>query len=222
MNGKLIVIEGTDGSGKETQSTKLYEKLLNRNMNVKLIKFPNYDSPSSGLVKMYLNGDFGSNPSDVNAYVASTFYAVDRFASYKIEWKSFYENGGIVIADRYTTSNMIHQASKIADEEERERFLKWLWNFEFTMFELPKPDTVFFLDMPIEYSKKLIEYRDNKITGNEEKDIHEKNIQYLKDSYNISKELANKYGWKNINCINNGKIKTVDEIHNEIYSILFK
>lgn len=222
MNGKLIVIEGTDGSGKETQSTKLYERLLNENMNVKLIKFPNYDSPSSGLVKMYLNGDFGSSPSDVNAYVASTFYAVDRFASYKTEWKSFYENGGIVIADRYTTSNMIHQASKIENAEERESFLKWLCDFEFVMFGLPKPDMVFFLDMPIEYSKKLIQYRDNKITGNEEKDIHEKDIQYLKDSYNISKELANKYRWKNINCITNSNIKTIDEIHNEIYSILFE
>jgi len=149
MKGKLIIIEsGADASGKATQTNKLYERLVQEGYKVKKITFPNYDSDSSALVKMYLNGDFGKDPNDVSPYVASTFYAVDRFASYRTEWGQAYNDGWIILADRYTTSNMVHQAAKIKDMEEKDRFLDWLWNFEFEIYKLPVPDCVIFLDMP--------------------------------------------------------------------------
>jgi Thymidylate kinase len=223
MRGKLIVIEsGSDGSGKATQSQKLFNRLYDENYKVRKIEFPNYKSNSSALVKMYLNGEFGSNPEDVNAYAASTFYAVDRFASYKTEWEEFYKAGDIIIADRYTTSNMVHQASKINDEKKRDEFLEWISDFEYNLYKLPKPDCVIFLDMPPQYSNKLIENRINKFTGNEKKDIHEKNYEYLKRCYNNSLYIANRGNWNKIKCIEDNKIKTVDEIHDIIYSIVKK
>src|SRR5690554_3017784 len=160
--GKLICIEAGDGSGKETQTNRLLQRLQESNYKVRKVTYPNYDSESSSLIKMYLRGDFGSRPGDVNPYVASTFYAVDRYASYKKEWESFYREGGIILADRYTTSNMIHQAAKIADLALREEYLDWLWHFEFDMFGLPKPDCVIFLDMPPVFSSQLIQNRRNK------------------------------------------------------------
>lgn len=221
MKGKLIVIEsGSDASGKATQTKILFERLLKEKYNVKNIEYPNYKSESSALVKMYLNGDFGDNPEDVNAYVASTFYTVDRFASYKTEWKKFYEEGGIIIADRYTTSNMVHQASKINDEVERDKFLDWLCNFEYNIFKLPKPDCVIFLDMPPKYSKMLLEQRESKFIGKQKKDIHENNYDYLVNSYNNALYIANKYNWNKINCVKDGVIKTVDEIHEDIYKLV--
>lgn len=221
MKGKLIVIEsGSDASGKATQTKILFERLLKEKYNVKNIEYPNYKSESSALVKMYLNGDFGDNPEDVNAYVASTFYTVDRFASYKTEWKKFYEEGGIIIADRYTTSNMVHQASKINDEVERDKFLDWLCNFEYNIFKLPKPDCVIFLDMPPKYSKILLEQRESKFVGKQKKDIHENNYDYLVSSYNNALYIANKYNWNKINCVKDGVIKTVDEIHEDIYKLV--
>ncbi|MBV4416366.1 deoxynucleoside kinase [Clostridium tyrobutyricum] len=223
MRGKLIVIEsGSDGSGKATQSQKLFNRLYDENYKVRKIEFPNYKSNSSALVKMYLNGEFGSNPEDVNAYAASTFYAVDRFASYKTEWEEFYKAGDIIIADRYTTSNMVHQASKINDEKKRDEFLEWISDLEYNLYKLPKPDCVIFLDMPPQYSNKLIENRINKFTGNEKKDIHEKNYEYLKRCYNNSLYIANRGNWNKIKCIEDNKIKTVDEIHDIIYSIVKK
>jgi dTMP kinase len=218
--GKVIVIEGCDGSGKATQTQKLYERLVKEKYNVIKVEYPNYESQSSALVKMYLGGEFGTKPEDVNPYVASTFYAVDRFASYKTNWKEFYENGGIIIADRYTTANMIHQASKINNLEERKRFLEWLWEFEFKTFELPVPSCVIFLDMPPEYSRKLMQERANKITGEADKDIHETNLDYLIHAYNNSCEVAEKYKWNRIYCVKNEKIKTIEEIHDEIYEAI--
>ncbi|MBC2581244.1 thymidylate kinase [Clostridium sp. DJ247] len=215
--GKVIVIEGCDGSGKATQTQKLYDRLVLEEYNVKKVEYPNYNSQSSALVKMYLGGCFGDKPEDVNPYVASTFYAVDRFASYKIHWKEFYEDGGIIIADRYTTANMIHQASKIKDLDERNKFLDWLWDFEFKNFQLPIPDCVIFLDMPPEYSKGLMSDRANKITGDDDKDIHEKDYNYLAHSYNSSKDVAKKYNWHRVQCIKDCKIKSIEDIHNEIY-----
>lgn len=215
--GRVIVIEGCDGSGKATQTKKLYERLEKEGYKVKKIEYPNYESDSSALVKMYLNGDFGSSPEDVSAYVASTFYAVDRFASYKREWKDFYENGGIVIADRYTTANMVHQASKINDTKEKTKFLDWLWDFEFRIFGLPVPDCVFFLDMPPEYSRELMHERANKITGHSDKDIHEKDFKYLVHSYNNSCDISDRYHWKRVRCVEKERLKSVEEIHHEIY-----
>ena len=218
--GKLICIEAGDGSGKETQSKKLYQRLKEDHDRVMEVEFPNYASESSALIKMYLRGDFGSRPGDVSPYVASTFYAVDRYASYRKEWEQFYKGGGIVLADRYTTSNMVHQASKIAEEPEREKFLEWLRDFEFRLFGLPEPDCVLFLDMPAEYAARLIENRKNKFTGKAEKDIHEKDPVYLEQAYRTSLWLAEKYDWHRISCVKEGNVRSVEDIHNEIYSIV--
>ena len=177
MSGKLIIIEsGSDASGKATQTKKLYDRLVSEGYNVKKVEYPNYDSETSTLVKMYLRGDFGKNPSDVDAYVASTFYAVDRYASFKTQWEEFYNKGGIILADRYTTSNMVHQASKM-EESERDKYLDWLFDYEFSMYKIPKPDAVIFLDVPVDFSKNLMKDRDNKFTGEKEKDIHEKRFR---------------------------------------------
>jgi dTMP kinase len=218
--GKLICIEAGDGSGKETQTNKLFERLQNQNYNVRKISFPNYASESSALIKMYLRGDFGSKPDDVNPYVASTFYAADRYASYKKEWGAFYEQGGIVLADRYTTSNMVHQAVKITNLGEREEFLSWLWNFEFQLFGLPQPDCVIFLDMPPKYAVQLMDNRRNKITGSEQKDIHESDKAYLEQAYKGALWLAEKYGWHRIKCVNNNQIRPIMDIHNEIFDLV--
>lgn len=220
--GKLIVLEACDGSGKATQTKKLYERLILEGYDVLKVEYPNYESDSSALIKMYLNGEFGDKPEDVNAYAASTFYAVDRYASFKKHWKSFYDKGGIVLADRYTTSNMVHQASKIDNLEEKNKFLSWLWDLEFNLMGLPIPDVVIFLNMPPEYSKKLISNRKNKFTGEEEKDIHEKNEEYLVHSYKNACKIAEKYDWKQIDCISAGNIKTIDDIHEEIYEAIIK
>ncbi|NMM61643.1 deoxynucleoside kinase [Clostridium sp. P21] len=218
--GIVIVIEGCDGSGKATQTQRLYEKLLKENYKVKKVEYPNYKSDSSALVKMYLNGEFGSNPEDVNPYVSSTFYACDRFASYKTEWKEFYEKGGIILADRYTTANMVHQASKIRNKEEKDKFLDWLWDFEFRIFALPIPDCVIFLDMPPEYSRSLMKERANKITGDAHKDIHEKDYEYLIHSYDNSCKIAEKYKWNRVKCVENGNIKSIQSISKEVFDII--
>lgn len=220
MKGKLIIIEAGDASGKATQTSKLYNRLKDENYKVMRVEFPNYKSHSSALIKMYLSGEFGSRPEDVNPYVASTFYAVDRFASYKKEWEDFYKAGGIVVSDRYTTSNMIHQAAKIRDRNIRDSFLEWLWNFEFELFGLPVPDCVVFLNMPPEFSRKLLHERNNKYTGEKEKDIHESDLRYLTDSYNNALEIADKYSWNVVDCIADGRLKSIDEIHREIYRIV--
>ena len=216
--GKLIIIEsGSDASGKATQSEKLYDRLKEEGYNIRKVTYPNYQSESSALVKMYLNGDFGKNPEDVNAYVASTFYAVDRYASYKKEWEEFYRDGGIVIADRYTTSNMVHQAVKMQDKE-RDKYLDWLSQLEFDMYKLPVPDCVVFLDVPPHLSQKLMKDRANKITGEEKKDIHESNVEYLIKSYNNALYIADKYNWEKVNCVENENLRTVDEIHEDVYT----
>jgi dTMP kinase len=218
MNGKVITIEsGSDASGKATQAKKLYDRLLAEGYCIKKVEYPNYDSESSALVKMYLNGKFGTNPNDVNAYVASTFFAVDRYASYKTEWEGFYKEGGIVIADRYTTSNMVHQACKIQDDKERDIFLDWLWEYEFNLYKLPVPDCVVFLDMPVEYSLELMKDRDNKFTGSKEKDIHESNVGYLTSSYKNALQVVDKYNWIKVSCTANNKLRSIDEIHEEVY-----
>lgn len=219
MKGKLIIIEGSDGSGKATQTKKLYDRLEQNNYNIKKVEFPNYDSESSALVKMYLRGDFGKHAEDVDPYICSTFFAVDRYASFKTEWEEFYNNGGIIICDRYTTSNMIHQASKM-EVEERDKYLEWLNDLEFNLYKIPKPDCVIFLDVPVEMSQKLMKDRNNKITGESEKDIHESDFDYLKKSYENSLYIAKKYDWQRINCIKDDNMRTIDDIHEEIYSIV--
>ncbi len=216
--GKLFVIDGTDASGKQTQFEKLQERLKKENVDYKVISFPNYDSPSSSLVKMYLSGEFGENAKDVSPYIASTFYAVDRFATFKKELEEYYNDGGIVLADRYTTANMVHQAGKIYNKKEREKFLDWLWDFEFNIYKLPIPTKVFFLNMPPEYAFKLMENRENKFTHGAKKDIHERDKNHIIDSYNAACEVADKYNWIKIECVKENKIRTIDEIHEDIYN----
>lgn len=220
--GKLIIIEsGSDASGKATQSNRLYERLINEGKQCMKITFPDYNSDSSALVKMYLNGDFGKDPNDVNPYVSSTFYAVDRYASYKTKWGEFYNNGGIIISDRYTTSNMVHQAAKI-NNDEKEKFLDWLYDLEFNIYGIPKPDEIIFLDVDPEVSQELMKDRKNKFTGEEAKDIHESNKEYLINSYNNSLYIADKYNWKVIKCCKNNKLRTIEDINDEIYDNIKK
>jgi len=213
MSGRLITIEGTDCSGKSTQLARLCERLGREGVDFKKVAFPRYDSDSSALVRMYLGGEFGENVNTVNAYAASSFFAVDRVASYLREWKSYLDNGGTVLLDRYTTSNAIYQANKLS-EDEREAFCDWLFDFEYNLLGLPKPDAVIFLDMPPEYAERLMQKREG------EEDIHEKDKGYMKRCYDSATSLAKKYSWKRISCVENERIKTIDEIHEEIYKVI--
>lgn len=216
--GKLFVIDGTDGSGKQTQFQQLQESLTKDGIDYKVVSFPNYDSPSSALVKMYLSGEFGENAKEISPYIASTFYAADRYATFQTGYKKYYEDGGIILADRYTTANMVHQAGKIKDEKEREKFLNWLWDFEFNLYGLPVPNEVFFLNMPVEKSIELMKDRENKFTHQEKKDIHERDINHLKDAYEAACDVSKKYNWYEIKCVKNNEIRTIEDIHQEIYN----
>ena len=221
--GKLFAIDGTDGSGKQTQFTKLCERLSEEGVDYKTISFPNYESESSSLVKMYLSGKFGENANDVNAYIASTFYAADRYATFKtVGLFDYYNNGGIILADRYTTANMVHQAGKILDPVERKKFLDWLWDFEFNLYGLPIPTKVFFLNMPTDYAIKLIKDRENKFTHQAQKDIHERDKNHLLNSYNAACSLVDTYDWHEVKCVKNDEIRTIDDIHEEIYNEIKK
>lgn len=217
MKGKLIVIEGLDGSGKSTQIEVLKNKLSGENIHQ--IKLPDYDSPSCTLVKMYLGGEFGKKPEDVNAYAASAFYAVDRFANYKTKWKEYYDKGDIIISDRYTTSNAYHQATKIP-EEKRNEFFEWLEDFEYNLIAIPKPDIVIYLDMPVEISQKMMSER---YKGDEDKkDIHEANVSYLLQCREAALSAAKAMDWKVIKCNDGDKPRTIDDIGNEIFAIVSK
>ena len=158
MNGRLIVFEGTDGSGKATQSRLLCEHLQRESIPNKNITFPRYGKPSAAMVQEYLDGNLGRRPGDVNAYAASLMFSMDRYASYKQDWGAFYEAGGLVIADRYTTSNAVHQASKLLPGE-RKGFLEWLFDLEYGKLGLPEPDLVLYLDMPTEITEKMMRSR---------------------------------------------------------------
>lgn len=218
MAGKLIVFEGTDGSGKSTQFKLLCDRLKQEGIDFNKIIFPQYSEPSSALLRMYLNGDFGRDPMDVNAYAASAFFAVDRFASYRLKWKKYYENGGIMLSDRYTTSNAVHQASKI-EPSLRNEFFAWLSDFEYRLFELPEPNVVIYLDMPTETAIKLL--REREAEERAKGDIHEIDVDYLKKCSETAKEAARFYGWRRIDCAPGGKLRTVDDIQAEIAEIVF-
>lgn len=220
--GKLFVIDGTDGSGKQTQFQKLEERLKEEGIDYKTVSFPNYDSPSSSLVKMYLSGEFGENAKDVSPYIASTFYAADRYATYKKELEEYYVSGGILLADRYTTANMVHQAGKIKDKQERKKFLDWLWDFEFNLYKLPVPTKCFFLNMPPDYALRLIQNRENKFTHEAQKDIHERDRNHIIDSYQAACDLVDDYGWYEVKCVKEDTLRTIEEIHKEIYEEIKK
>ncbi len=213
MKGKLIVIEGLDGSGKSTQISILAENVKAMGLTFKQIKLPNYDGDSSALVKMYLAGEFGKNPEDVNAYAASAFYAVDRFASYKTIWKEDYENGSVILADRYTTSNAYHQMIK-QPKENWDSYIEWLEDFEYNKIGIPKPDLVIYLDMPVEISQKLMSRR---YEGNEsKKDVHEANVAYLNACREAAAYAAEKMGWVRISCAEGDEARTIEDIAEEI------
>lgn len=211
--GKLIVIEGLDGSGKSTQLALLPQNLIKHGISCRTVSFPDYDSPSSSLVKLYLSGRFGQNPTDVNAFAASAFYTVDRFASYKTDWGEFYRNGGTVVAGRYTTSNAIHQASKLP-EGDWIPFLNWLYDFEYQKIGVPKPDKVIFLDMPVEASQKLLSKR---YDGDEsKKDIHEADTEYLNRCRKAAVFTADYSGWETVSCAEGGNPRTVEAIAQDV------
>lgn len=213
MKGKLIVIEGVDSSGKATQSELLFKE-VSKKYDTKLITFPDYKSDFSLPVRNYLRGDLGKNPEDVNAYAASSFYAIDRYASYKTKWGDFFENGGVIIADRYTTSNIVHQASKIKGD--KKEFIDWLTDYEYNKLSLPVPDLVIFLDMPPESAEFLMRERKNKITGEAQKDIHESDGDFLRKSYNNAVSVAEICSWHRIVCAKGNSIRSIEDIHNEI------
>jgi dTMP kinase len=215
--GKLIVIEGTDGSGKSTQFRLLSEHLTQDQVIFKHIVFPRYSEESSALIRMYLGGEFGTNPSDVNAYAASAFYAVDRYASYKKVWGKWYEEGGLVLSDRYTTSNAVHQASK-EPEEKQAGFLQWLYEFEYDQLGLPRPDLIIYLDVPTDFSEKLM--RSREAATNTSADIHEKDLDYLATCRRTGRAAAKYYGWTVIECVRDGSMRSIEDIHEEIWALV--
>ena len=212
--GKLIVIEGTDGSGKSTQFKLLTERVAAEGREFQKLVFPQYAEPSSALIRMYLGGEFGTKPSDVNAYAASAFYAVDRYASYKKVWGKWYEEGGLVLSDRYTTSNAVHQASKEQGQAQKD-FLKWLYDFEYDKLGLPKPDLVIYLDVPTDYTERLLRHREQ--DTNTHADIHEQDLEYLATCRRTGKAAADFYGWTVIQCVRDGAMRSIEDIHEEIY-----
>ncbi len=213
--GKLIVIEGTDGSGKSTQFEQLKKHLTQDAIDFQCLQFPRYQKESSALIRMYLGGQFGSKPSDVNAYAASAFYAVDRFASFKEDWQENYENGGIILSDRYTTSNAVHQASKLTGDEQAQ-YLDWLYEFEYDKLALPRPDLVIYLDVPTDFTEKMLRGREQ--ATNTTADIHEKDTEYLATCRKTGRAAAEHYGWTVIQCVKDGNMRSIEDIHCEIYN----
>lgn len=215
MKGKLIVLEGIDGSGKSTQYKRLCQRLTAEGRAFKSIVFPRYDQPSSALIREYLAGAYGSRPSDVNACAASAFYAVDRFASFKTDWQEYYEHGGLVLCDRYTTSNACHQGSKLPAGE-RQEFLDWLYDFEFDRLGLPRPALVVYLDVELEISRRqMLERQRLTDTG---ADIHEKDFNYLAACLDAGRHACGHYGWTRVLCARDGEMRSVESIHEEIYA----
>lgn len=212
--GKLIVLEGTDGSGKSTQFQRLTDRLSQEGRQFQKLVFPQYSEPSSALIRMYLGGEFGARPSDVNAYAASAFYSVDRYASYKKVWGQWYESGGLVVSDRYTTSNAVHQASKEPLEKQSD-FLKWLYDFEYSKLRLPRPDLVVYLDVPTDFTEKMM--RSREAATHTHADIHEQDLEYLATCRRTGRAAAEYYGWTVIGCVKNGAMRSIDDIHEEIY-----
>ena len=213
---KLIVIEGLDGSGKATQAKRLTEALVEKGIPVREVSFPDYGSDSSALVRMYLSGQFGTDPQDVNAYAASSFFAVDRFASYKKDWHRDYARG-VVIADRYTTSNAVHQCSKLP-KEQWDDFLNWLFDFEYKKLGIPAPDRVIYLNVDPAISQALMTAR---YRGDEnKKDIHERDIAYLRHSREAAAYCAEKLGWETVDCCRDGQMRSIEDIHKDVMKLL--
>ncbi|MCL2820669.1 MAG: thymidylate kinase [Oscillospiraceae bacterium] len=215
--GKLIVFEGIDGSGKSTQFEMMCKRLSDEERQFKRLVFPRYSEPSSALIKMYLNGEFGDSPDSVNAYAASSFYAVDRYASFAQDWRDYYNNGGLILTDRYTTSNALHQGAKIPAVK-REHFFKWLYDYEFNLIGLPAPDIVIYMDITAEFAATRLKRRQTE-TGTSA-DIHENDMVYLNNCAESGRHAAEIYNWQRISCVNNGDERDFNEIHTEIYDLI--
>ena len=219
--GKLLIFEGLDGSGKGTQTALLCDTLRRRGVDLRQITFPDYASESSALVKLYLAGAFGQKPDDVNAYAASSFYAVDRYASYKTGWGAFYRDGGLVLSDRYTTSNAVHQCSKLPPAQ-WDGFLNWLFDFEYQKIGIPAPDAVVYLAVDPQVSQRLLAARYH--GDDSKKDIQEKDLDYLARSRAAAEYCAKALGWKRIDCTADGPqgktMRTVEQINDEILAYL--
>ena len=216
MSGKLIVFEGTDGSGKATQSKLLFERLQREGVDCRKLNFPRYGEKSAALVELYLGGAFGTHPSDVNAYAASTFYSVDRYASYKQDWGKYYEAGGLLIADRYTTSNAVHQCSKLPPEQ-WDTFLQWLFDYEYHLLGLPAPDKVIYLQVDPAVSQRLMTARYH---GDEtKKDVHEKDTEYLARSRRAAEYCAAHLGWDTVHCTAGEKMRSIEDIQEEVRTL---
>lgn len=218
MNKKcFIAIDGLDGSGKQTQSVLLCEWLEKMGRDYRYLTFPTYDSENSALVSRYLRGDFGDDPDAVNPYIASSFFAVDRVSSFLLDWKKDYDADRIIVANRYTTANAVHQLSKLP-EEEWDGFLEWLFNYEFELLGLPVPTTVIYLCLDPAVSDRLIENRC--LISGASKDIHEKSKAHLQKSYKAARYAAEKLGWITVECAENGVMRSIDDIQNELKGIL--
>ena len=212
----LIVLEGLDGSGKSTQLPLLEEELQRRGP-VRTVSFPDYSSPSSALVKMYLGGEFGDKPGDVNAYAAGAFYAVDRYASFKKDWQRDYESGVTILAGRYTTSNMIYQMEKLP-RPQWEGYISWAEDFEYERLGLPRPQRVIFLDMPLDAAQKLLSKRYG--GHDEKKDLHERDQRYLESCAQCARFAAEKLGWRVVECARGAEPLSIEEIHRRVVSAL--
>ncbi len=218
MSGKMIVFEGTDGSGKSTQFKLLCGRVNREGKSFRQLVFPRYDQPSSALIRMYLGGEFGKNPGDVNPYAASAFYAVDRYASLKQDWGNYYQEGGLILTDRYTTSNAVHQGAKCSPEE-RPDFLRWLDDFEHNKLGLPRADLVLYLDMPTERSIELL--RSREASTHTKADIHELDTGYLAMCRKSALQAAEILGWTVIPCVNKrGELRTIEEIHQQLWTLV--
>lgn len=218
MKGKLIVFEGIDGSGKSTQFDLMCKRLENHGVDFRRLIFPQYNQPSSALIRMYLEGQFGKNPTDVNAYASSAFYAVDRYASFVKVWRDYYLSGGMILADRYTTSNAIHQGAKLPDDEQ-ENFFRWLEQFEYEKMGLPVPDSVVYMDVTLESADENLRSREAK--KGQSGDIHETDSGYLAKCLTVAKKAADYYGWNIVKCTSDGAMRNPENIHQEIFTLLF-
>lgn len=211
------MLEGLDGSGKATQAKLLYDALCAHGVKAMQVTFPDYASDSSALVKMYLSGRFGEDAEAVNAYAASSFYTVDRYASYKTVWGNFYGGGGVVVADRYTTSNAVHQCAKLP-RAQWDAYLAWLFDFEYEKIAIPKPDLVVYLDVDPAVSQKLMTQR---YGGDEaKKDIHEKNLVYLGHSRLAAQYCAGALGWHCVPCSHERQMRAREAIHEDVWALV--
>ncbi len=214
MSGKLVVLEGIDGSGKSTQYKKLKERLTDEKCIFETLVFPRYQNESSALVRLYLGGEFGKKPEDVNAFAASSFYSVDRYASFKTDWGKYYQDGGAVLSDRYTTSNAVHQGGKLS-RVEREAYFDWLYDFEFGKLGLPKPTKVLYLSIDAEVSLKHMREREKET--NTTADIHETAADYLRQCTEAGLHACEYFGWTKIDCLADNKMRSIEDIHQDIY-----